>query len=179
MSKRFVKSFPTGASGFEIEAELNAHAAILGVPVTEIPGAYFERPTGSESKLNTYRDGFRIVRRNLRLFRDARPVVAFLALSAPWFLVAVALIGVPLWEYLSTGLVSRFPSLIAGTAALTVGILLVIAGIIMERIARNRVEAVRLSYLGLPGPAQFDRKSSVAWMTYRDRGTVAGSVDGK
>lgn len=153
MSKRFVKSFPTGATGFEIEAELNAHAAVLDVPVREVPGTYLERPTGSESKLNTYRDGMRITRRNLRLFRDARPNLAFFLLSLPWWLLAVALIGVALGEYLTTGLVLRFPSLIAGGSALIVAVLLNIAGTVMERVARNRVEAVRLAYLAYESPS--------------------------
>lgn len=84
MSKRFVKSFPSGSTGFEIEAELNAHAAIVGMPVAEVPTAYRSRPEGSNSKLNTYRDGWRILLRNLRLFRDARPNRAFFFLSVPW-----------------------------------------------------------------------------------------------
>ena len=160
MSRRFVKSFPTGATGFEIEAELNAHAAVLGVPMGEIPGRYFERPTGSASKLNTYRDGLRITRRNLRLFRDAMPNRAFFILSLPWFLMALILVGVPVYEYLTTGIVSRFPSLIAGTGTMTVGVLLIVAGFVMDRVARNRVEAVRLSYLALPGPIGLILKST-------------------
>ncbi len=152
MSHRFVKSFPTGATGFEIEAELNAHAAVLDVPVSEIPGTYLERPEGSTSKLNTYQDGLRITRRNLRLFRDARPNLAFFLLSLPWWIVASILIWIALSEYWSTGLVSRFPSLIAGVSCLVIAVLLTIAGSIMERVARNRVEAVRLAYLGYPAP---------------------------
>ncbi len=152
MSRRFVKSFPTGATGFEIEAELNAHAAVLDVPVTEIPGTYLERPAGSTSKLHTYRDGWRITRRNLRLFRDARPNLAFFILSIPWWLAALALVWVALSEYWSTGLVLRFPSLIAGVSCLVIAVLLTIAGSVMERVARNRVEAVRLAYLSYPAP---------------------------
>ena len=152
MSRRFVKSFPTGATGFEIEAELNAHAAVLGVPVAEVPSTYYERPKGSESKLNTYRDGIRITRRNLRLFRDARPNLAFLVLSVPWLILAAVLVGIPLLEYLDSGEVTRFPSLIAGTACMVVALLLITAGLVMERIARNRIEAIRLAYLGIPGP---------------------------
>lgn len=152
MSRRFVKSFPTGAAGFEIEAELNAHAATLGVPIDEVDTPYFARPEGSESKLNTYRDGTRILRRNLRLFRDARPSLAFALLSLPWLLLAIVLLWIAVAEYLSTGLVTRFPSLIAGVGALVLAVLIVIAGLILERVARNRVEANRLCYLEYPAP---------------------------
>lgn len=152
MSRRFVKSFPTGATGFEIEAELNAHAAVLDVPVSEIPGTYLERPAGSTSKLNTYRDGLQITRRNLRLFRDARPNLAFFLLSLPWWIVAATLTWIALSEYWSTGVVTRFPSLIAGVSCLVIAVLLTIAGSIMERVARNRIEAVRLAYLAYPAP---------------------------
>jgi hypothetical protein len=152
LSRRFVKTFPSGATGFEIEAELNAHAATLGVPIAEVPSPYYARTEGSESKLNTYRDGVRILRRNLRLFRDASPGLAFLILSLPWLSAAVPLMWIPFAEYLETGQVSRFPSLIAGVAFLTLGALLIIAGTILERVARNRVEAIRLSYLAHPSP---------------------------
>lgn len=152
MSRRFVKSFPTGAEGFEIEAELNAHAATLGVPLGEVDTPYFARPEGSESKLNTYRDGLRILRRNLRLFRDARPSLAFLLLSLPWLVLAGALLWIPIAEYLRTGLVLRFPSLIAGVGALILAGLTILTGLILERVARNRIEANRLCYLEYPAP---------------------------
>lgn len=152
MSRRFVKTFPSGATGFEIEAELNAHAATLGVPVAEVATAYGSRPRGSASKLNTYRDGVRILRRNLRLFRDARPGLAFLIMSLPWLLVAAPLLWLPVAEYFETGAVTKTPSLIAGTAFLVVALLMIVAGVILERVARNRLEAVRLAYLSMPGP---------------------------
>lgn len=147
LSRRFVKSFPTGASGFEIEAELNAHAALLNVPITEVQTTYGARPEGSESKLNTYRDGTRILRRNLRLFRDARPALAFLLLAVPWLLVAALLLIGPVVDYVNTGLVARFPSLIVGVGFLVVAIFIVFSGVIMQRSALNRVETARLFYL--------------------------------
>lgn len=155
MSRRFVKSFPTGAEGFEIEAELNAHAATLGVPIAEVQTPYYSRPEGSESKLNTYRDGVRILRRNLRLFRDARPSLAFFLLSLPWLIIAGVLLAIAFAEYFSTGVVTRFPSLIFGVGALVVGVLIIITGLILERVARNRVEASRLAYLAIPPPNPF------------------------
>lgn len=152
MSRRFVKTFPTGASGFEIEAELNAHAATLGVPVSEVPTRYFARAEGTESKLNTYRDGWRILRRNLRLFRDARPGLAFFLLAAPWAIAASVLMWIAFDEYFTTGVVTRFPSLIAGMGFMLTALVMVVAGVIMERTARNRVEAIRIAYLGIPSP---------------------------
>ncbi len=147
LSRRFVKSFPTGASGFEIEAELNAHAALLNVPITEVQTTYGARPEGSESKLHTYRDGIRILRRNLRLFRDARPAIAFMLLAMPWLLVAALLMLGPVVDYLNTGLVARFPSLIVGVGFLVVAIFIIFSGVIMQRSALNRVETARLFYL--------------------------------
>lgn len=152
-SRRFVKSFPSNATGFEIEAELNAHAALLGVPVGEVDTVYVARPSGSSSKLSTYRDGLRILRLNLRLFRDARPLLSFSLLALPWLLATVLLLIRPVTEYLDTGLVARFPSLIAGVGTFLVSLNLWAAGLVMERVSRNRVEVVRLRYLALPAPA--------------------------
>jgi glycosyltransferase involved in cell wall biosynthesis len=149
-SRRFVKSFPAASEGFEIEAELNAHAAVLGVPVGEVPTVYVARPAGSTSKLNTYADGLRILRRNLRLFRDARPSRSFNILAAPWLLVSVALVWAPVKDYLGTGNVAHFPSLIAGVGTFLVALNLWASGIVLERVFRNRVEVVRLSYLSIP-----------------------------
>lgn len=150
MSRRLVKSFPVASTGFEIEAELNAHAATMEVPIAEVPTHYAERPTGSESKLSTYRDGLRILRRNLHLFRDARPLLAFSVLAIPWLLVAVIGIGVPLAEYIQTGLVLRFPTLIVGCFALVMAAGTILVGMVLARATRNRTEAVRLAYLAIP-----------------------------
>jgi glycosyltransferase involved in cell wall biosynthesis len=173
MSRRFVKTFPSGATGFEIEAELNAHAATLGVPVSEVPTEYRSRPEGSHSKLNTYRDGVRILRRNLRLFRDARPGLAFFLLAIPWAMVALPLMWTAFAEYFRTGVVTRFPSLIAGVGFLVVSLLLVVAGIIMERVARNRIEVVRLAYLTIPSPLDMDARPSDPATSRQHRGSPA------
>lgn len=152
MSRRFVKSFPTRAKGFEIETELNVHCAALDASVIEVPTVYRAR-TDSESKLNTWKDGRRILRRNLRLFRDARPLLAFSLLGVPWFALAIALVQAAVREYAETGKVTQFPSLIAGVAAFIVCMQLVVSGIVLERVARTREEAVRLAYLREPAAA--------------------------
>lgn len=152
MSRRFVKSFPLASTGFEIEAELNAHAATIEVPVAEVAAPYYERPEGSESKLSTYSDGIRILRRNLHLFRDARPSLAFSLLASPWLLAGAVGVGVATVEYWQTGLVSRFPTLIVGASALLVAIVTFLVGVVLQRATRNRTEAVRLAYLAIEGP---------------------------
>lgn len=151
LSGRFVRSFPLESRGFEIEIEMDVHAATLRVPVVEIPTVYRARQGGSESKLRTYRDGIRILRRNLRLFRDASPGLAFSLLATPWALLAFWLVGIAVVEYLETGLVARFPSLIAGVGAFVLATQLWLAGLILERVARSRREVVRLAYLAQHG----------------------------
>ncbi|MDP9117150.1 MAG: glycosyltransferase [Actinomycetota bacterium] len=153
-SRRFVKSFPATPEGFEVEAELNAHAALLGVRITHVESTYVSRPLGSESKLSTYRDGIRILRRNLKLFRDARPLLAFSCLATPWLIAAAVLIGVPVVEYFTTGFVLRFPTLIAGVTCLLISTNLWVVGLILDRVARNRAEATRLAYLALHAPIE-------------------------
>jgi glycosyltransferase involved in cell wall biosynthesis len=150
LSRRFVKSFPAGSTGFDVEAELNAHAAVVGVPVSEVRTRYIARPEGSESKLDTYRDGWHILRRNLRLFRDARPSLAFSLLALPWLLVAIYLVARAGQGYLDTGTVPHFPSLIAGVGSFIVAANLWVAGLVMERVTRNRNEVIRIAYLGIP-----------------------------
>jgi len=151
-SRRFVKTFPSMASGFEIEAELNAHAASTGVSYAEVATVYGSRPEGSHSKLSTYRDGWRILRRNLRLFRDWKPFLSFSVLAAPWFVAAIALAIPALNDYFTTGLVPHYPSLIASVGCGVIAFVLEACGALLERITRNRTEVVRLAYLELGAP---------------------------
>lgn len=159
-SRRFVKSFPGVSEGFEIEAELNAHASVLGVPVAEVDSTYRSRPVGSESKLSTYRDGLRILRRNLVLFRDAKPRLSFTLLSLPWIVFTVLLLVPPVREFVETGVVLRFPSLIAGVGCFLVALNLWAAGLVLERVARGRTETVRLRYLAIEPPSRVSRTNA-------------------
>jgi glycosyltransferase involved in cell wall biosynthesis len=152
MSRRFVKTFVYGRSGFEIETELNVHAAMLDARVAEVPTTYVERQLGSESKLHTYADGWRILRRNLRLYRDLRPARSFVILAAPWLLASVLLILPGVVEYFSTGQVQKFPSLIVGAGCLVVAAQLIVAGLILDRVALGRQESQRLAFLSFPAP---------------------------
>ncbi len=146
MSTRFVKSFPGGASGFEIEAELNAHAYIISAGVSNVEISYRGRDVNSHSKLNTYRDGIRILRMNFLLFRDNRPQMAFSIFSIPWIIASAVLIIRAWLGYVKTGLVEQFPSLIAGIGSLTVAGLLLTSGLILQRIKLTRSNILRFEY---------------------------------
>lgn len=146
MSRRFVRTLDIGVSGFEIEAELNAHAATLFAKVIERPVAYAERPANSASKLHTIKDGVRIFRRVLQIFQRYRPLKAFGILSVPWLAVALGfIISFQLsWEQ---GGVVKTQSLVAGLTSLLIGINLITAGVIIKRITYVRAEQIRVAYL--------------------------------
>ena len=146
MSMNFVKSFPGGASGFEIETELNAHSYLISAAVTNIDVDYKGRGQDSASKLRTYRDGFKILRINFSLFRHNRPQFAFSLFARPWLLVGLIVTVRVALKFLETGLVLQFPTFIAGVASLTISALLFTSGIILERIKLARVDLSRFFY---------------------------------
>jgi hypothetical protein len=152
-SRRFVKSFPALAAGFETETEFTVHALQMGMPVDEMPTNYRERPPGSASKLRTLRDGARILRLILRLVRDEMPLPFFT--WAALAIVAVALLlGVPVvLEYLHTGLVPRLPTALLSASLVMMSFLSLTCGVILDAVARGRRESKRLAYLSIPGPA--------------------------
>ena len=146
-SRRFVKSFPTLAAGFEIETELTVHALELRMPIAEIDTPYQARAEGSVSKLNTYRDGIRILITILKLFRQERPLAFFGGISAVLSLVALAQ-SIPLFlTYAETGLVPRFPTAILVTGMMLTAFLSLACGLILDTVTRGRQEAKRLAYL--------------------------------
>ncbi len=152
-SRRFVKTFPALAGGFETETEFTVHALQLGMPVDEMPTAYRERPAGSASKLRTVRDGARILRLILRLVRDERPL-PFFSLTGVALLVLALLLGVPVvLEFLHTGLVPRFPTAILAACLVMLSFLSASCGVILDSVARGRREMKRLAYLAVPGPS--------------------------
>ena len=153
-SRRFVKSFPVLSQGFEIETEMSVHALELRMPVGEIETRYLARPEGSHSKLSTFRDGWRILKAILTLYRTERPVLFFGGIAALLLAVAVVL-AVPLvFTYLETGLVPRFPTAILVTGMTIVAVLSFFAGLILDTVTRGRREMRRLAYLALPAPGQ-------------------------
>ena len=149
-SRRFVKSFPALSRGFETETEISVHALELAMPVAEIVTAYGARPEGSQSKLSTYRDGWRIMTTILHLFRIERPVLFYGGFAA--FLAALALVlAAPLVDtYLETGLVPRFPTAILVSAMMIVAFLSFAVGLILDTVVRGRREVRRLHYLSYP-----------------------------
>jgi hypothetical protein len=118
---------------FQLEVEIASHAVAMDFAYTEVEAPYGARAEGSTSKLSTYRDGVSILRAILRLHRDLHPFVAFAVLSSIWFAATVALVTPPVVEYIQTGKVARFPSLIAGTATFIVAMLLLTSGWLLER----------------------------------------------
>jgi len=152
-SRRFVKSFPVLSTGFEIETEISIHALELRMPVGEVVTRYGARPEGSASKLSTYRDGWRILRTMLTLFRVERPVLYFGSIGGLLALVAVIL-AVPLVQtYLETGLVPRFPTAILATGLIILAATCFFTGLILDTVTRGRREVRRLAYLALPAPS--------------------------
>jgi len=147
MSRRFVKSFPAEARGFEIETELTVHALELRVPMAEIVTSYFERPAGSTSKLSTYRDGIRILYTMARLFRDVRPLPFFFGLAILFALGGLWLGAEVVIEYFETGLVPRLPTAVLATGLMLLASLSVVCGTILDSVARGRREMKRLAYL--------------------------------
>jgi hypothetical protein len=152
MSRRFVKSFPFTAEGFGIETELTVHAVRLMMPIIEVDTRYKERPAGSVSKLNTWRDGFRILFTITALVREERPLIFFTGI---FVLLALAslIIGTPVvLEYWRTGLVPRLPTALLATGLILLAFLSLASGLILDTVTRGRWEAKRMAYLAIPGP---------------------------
>jgi glycosyltransferase involved in cell wall biosynthesis len=146
-SKRFVKSFPALSAGFETETELTVHALELRMPIAEVTTPYAARPPGSTSKLNTYRDGWRIFETILRLFRTERPL-AFFGYIGFAFVTLALLLALPLLAtYLETGLVPRFPTAILATGLMLTAMLSFVCGLVLDTVTRARHEIKRLAYL--------------------------------
>jgi glycosyltransferase involved in cell wall biosynthesis len=151
-SRRFVKSFPVLSSGFEIETEMSVHALELRMPVGEVETVYAARPEGSQSKLSTYSDGWRILTTIVTLYRIERPVLFYGGIGA--LLVALAVVlAIPLVvTYLATGLVPRVPTAILVTGMTIIAVLCFFTGLILDTVTRGRREVRRLSYLSLAAP---------------------------
>lgn len=149
-SRRFVKSFPALSWGFEVETELTVHALELRMPSEEIETPYHPRPVGSESKLNTWRDGTRIFMTILLLLKEVRPMFFFTSISLVLATASVLLAWPLLTTYMETGLVPRFPTAILSTGLMSVAFITMICGIILDSVTRGRRELKRMSYLNIP-----------------------------
>lgn len=149
-TRRFVKSFPAVSGGFEIETEMSVHASQLKLPVSEIALDYGRRPDGSESKLSTFRDGARILKMFARLMKETQPLRFFGAFAVFCLAIGLLLMAPVLIEYLETGQVRRLPTWILALAFVLLSILMGVAGVILDSVARGRAEQKRIFYLSIP-----------------------------
>lgn len=149
-SRRFVKSFPAVSHGFEIETEMSVHSCQLGIPTLERPTPYGVRPDDSASKLRTFRDGFRILGMFFMLAKETRPAAFFGAIGLVLSLLALGLSTPLLLTYFETGLVPRLPTAVLSTGLIIIGTVSAVCGLILDSLARARVEAKRSVFLSFP-----------------------------
>lgn len=153
-SRRFVKSFPALSRGFEIETELTVHALELRMPIADVDTVYVDRLPGSDSKLNTIRDGLRILKMIVLLVKEERPFAFFGGVGVFLGLISLLLGGPVVVEFLETGLVPRFPTAILASAIMVIAVLSVITGLILDTVTLGRREMKRMAYLALPAPSR-------------------------
>jgi glycosyltransferase involved in cell wall biosynthesis len=153
-SRRYAKSFPAAAQGFETETELSVHALELRMPYAEVAVAYRSRPEGSVSKLSTFRDGRRILMTILKLFISERPL-AFFSIVAAVLAALSILLTVPLAvTYLETGLVPRLPTAVLATGLMLCAMLALVCGAVLRTVTMGRREVKRFAYLATPAPGR-------------------------
>lgn len=154
MSRRFIERLPILSEGFEVETEMTLQAVDKRFRILEFPIQYRNRPPGSSSKLNTFRDGIKILRLIFWIFKDYRPLIFFTIMSALFVFSGVA-VGVPvIIEFAQTGLVPKFPSAILATGLMIFGLVLFAVGIILDTVVKLSREQFELSLL------QHERNSS-------------------
>ena len=136
-SYEFIKTFPVLSSGFEIETEMTIHAIDRKMQLESIPVAYRDRPEGSESKLNTLSDGVKVLRTIIKLYRSYMPLRFFGIIAAVLALLSV-LFFIPVWmDYLRTGMVERFPTLIVCGIVMVMALLMFIAGVVLSTLRQK------------------------------------------
>ncbi len=143
----FVKTFPVLSKGFEIETEMTIHALDKNFQLKEIPIEYRDRPAGSVSKLNTYSDGFKVLRTIARLFKEYKPMAFFGIISLILVIISIVMVVPVFHEYFITGLVRRFPTLIFSGIVFIIGILLWVCGIMLDVIAKKDKQLFELFLL--------------------------------
>ena len=146
-SRRFVKSFPARSSGFEIETELTIHTLSLNLPWLEVPAPFYERASGTESKLRTFRDGFGVLFMIFYLFKEFRPLAFFGSIGLVLAVASVSF-SIPIFqEYFETGLVPRLPTAVLVTGLMICALLSFFCGLILDSVAAQGLESKRLNYL--------------------------------
>ena len=156
-SYQFVKSFPVLSKGFEIETEMTIHALDKNLSVQSVQVEYRDRPADSPSKLNTYSDGMKVLRTIVRLYKEYRPMSFFGLLAALMALVSVILFIPVLGEYLRTGLVPRFPTLIVCGVMGTMALLLWVCGLILDTVAKKHRQLFEINLNLLNGQRRRER----------------------
>jgi len=149
-SHRFVKSCAIKSKGFEIETELSVHALELNLPIAEIETEYYARPEGSSSKLNSYRDGFRILRFIFQLLKENRPMFFFSSVAAMLIALAVVIFTPIFIHWLNVHLIPRIPTVILCTGLVLVAVVSFACGMILSNVSDSRRELKRLFYLKTP-----------------------------
>lgn len=153
-SRRYAKSFPAQARGFETETELTVHALQMRMPWRELPIRYRARPEGSVSKLSTYRDGWRILRTIVSLFASEKPLAFFSLVGAALALLALVIAWPLFVTYFATGLVPRLPTAVLATGLMLSALLAWVCGILLHQVTLARKETKHLAYLQIPGPGR-------------------------
>lgn len=136
-SRLFVKSFPVLSKGFEIETEMSIHALDKNLRLVSVPVGYRDRPAGSQSKLNTYSDGAKVLMTIFRLVKDYKPLAFFSVVSLVLMAAAAVLFFPVFLEYLDTGLVERFPTLIVAGFLAVGGLLTFCCGLILDTVIKK------------------------------------------
>lgn len=148
-SYEFVKTFPVLSKGFEIETEMTIHALDKNFLLKEVKVGYRDRPAGSVSKLNTYRDGFRVLKTIGRLFKEYKPTVFFSIISLLFLIISLAF-GIPVFaEYFKTGLVPRYPTLIFSGFMLMIAIIMFACGLILEVVVKKNRQLFELILINI------------------------------
>jgi glycosyltransferase involved in cell wall biosynthesis len=153
-SRRFVKSFPALSGGFEIETELTVHALELELPVAEIETPYYARPEGSHSKLNTWRDGVRILNTIVKLYRSERPLGFFSGIGISMAIMSVGFAIPIVITYLREGVVPRLPTAVLSTGLMIIAALAITCGLVLDTVTRGRREMKLLAYLAQRAPGE-------------------------
>ncbi|MGH6663693.1 MAG: glycosyltransferase [Pseudolabrys sp.] len=158
-SRRFVKSFPVLSRGFEIETELTIHALELGLATAEVDTPYYARPEGSVSKLNTWSDGFRILRTIVKLYRTERPLPFFTGIGLALAITSIGF-AVPVFTtYFETGLVPRLPTAILSLGLMLLAFLSGAIGLVLDTVTRGRREVKLLAFLAHRAPGEEHRRA--------------------
>tara|TARA_Y100001970_G_scaffold291917_1_gene431021 strand:+ start:2172 stop:3158 length:987 start_codon:yes stop_codon:yes gene_type:complete len=155
-SRRFAKTFPVSAKGFEIETEMCVHALELGIPVCEISLPYNDRVAGGYSKLRTYKDGLRILLKMLLMLKDVRPLFFFSTISVAFFVFSIGLAMPILIDYLETGFVPRLPTVILASALGILGFISLTSGIVLDSVARGNRQIKRMLFLMAGSAPRYD-----------------------